>query len=177
MLYSIDRRSPQIAEGVWIADTARVIGSVQLLTGSSVWYGCTLRGDMDHIIVGENSNVQDGAVLHTDAGVKLRIGSGCTIGHQAMLHGCSIGDNTLIGIQSVILNRAVIGRNTAVGACSFVPEGKTFPDGVLLLGSPAKVARELQPQEIQMITLSAQHYVANARKFRESLKPIMGNGD
>jgi carbonic anhydrase/acetyltransferase-like protein (isoleucine patch superfamily) len=177
MLYSLDKRVPEIADGVWIADTARVIGSVRLLAGSSVWYGCTLRGDMDQITVGENSNVQDGAVLHTDAGVKLSIGRDCTVGHQAMLHGCSIGDNSLIGIQSVILNRAVIGKNTVVGACSFVAEGKSFPDGVLLLGSPAKVVRELLPQEIQMITLSAQHYVRNAKRFKESLRVVQGNGD
>jgi carbonic anhydrase/acetyltransferase-like protein (isoleucine patch superfamily) len=174
MLYSIDKRSPEVAEGVWVADNASVIGSVRLLAGSSVWFGCTLRGDMDELIVGGNSNVQDGSVLHTDAGVKLTIGRDCTIGHQAMLHGCTVGDNTLIGIQSVILNRAVIGKNTVVGACSFVPEGKTFPDGVLLLGSPAKVARELKPQEIQMIALSAQHYVQNAKRFRTSLKVIEG---
>ena len=163
---------PTVADGVWIADTARVIGSVRLLAGSSVWYGCTLRGDNDEIIVGEGSNVQENTVLHTDPGLKLRIGRDCTIGHQVMLHGCTIGDNVLVGIQSVILNRAVIGRNTMVGAGSLVPEGKVFPEGVLLLGSPAKVVRELLPQEIQLITLSAQHYVANAKRFRDSLRRI-----
>jgi carbonic anhydrase/acetyltransferase-like protein (isoleucine patch superfamily) len=175
VLYSLDKRSPEVADDVWIADTACVIGSVKLSAGSSVWYGCTLRGDNDEIIVGEGSNVQENSVLHTDPGLKLRIGRDCTIGHQVMLHGCTVGDNVLVGIQSVILNRAVIGRNTMVGAGSLVPEGKTFPDGVLLLGSPAKVVRELKPQEIQMITLSAQHYVQNAKRFRESLKRIEPN--
>lgn len=172
MLYALDQRIPEVADDVFIADTARVIGSVRLQPGSSVWYGCMLRGDMDWITVGDNANVQDGAVLHTDAGVKLVVGRGCTIGHQAMLHGCTIGENTLVGIQSVILNGAVIGRDTVVGAGSVVPEGKTFPDGVLLLGSPAKVVRELTPPQIQMITLSAQHYVKNARQFRTSLRVI-----
>ena len=172
MLYTLEDRVPQLAADAWVADSASVIGSVQLAGGSSVWFNCVLRGDNDDISVGENSNVQDGSVLHTDPGIKLVIGSGCTIGHQVMLHGCSIGDNSLVGIQSVILNRAVIGKNSMVGAGSLVPEGKQFPDGVLLLGSPAKVVRELSAPEIQMLQHISQLYVNNARRYRDKLRPV-----
>ena len=171
MRFSLGARVPEVAEDVWIAPTASVIGSVQLRPGASVWFGCVLRGDVDDIMIGEGTNVQDGAVLHTDVGIKLTVGRDCTIGHQVMLHGCTIGDNSLIGIQSVILNRAVIGRNSLVGAGSLVPEGKVFPDGVLLMGRPAKVVRELSPAEQQIITLSAQHYVRNAARFKAELTP------
>jgi carbonic anhydrase/acetyltransferase-like protein (isoleucine patch superfamily) len=172
MIYTLKDRIPQIDPAAWVADGASVIGSVHLAAGSSVWFGCVLRGDNDDISVGENSNVQDGSVLHTDPGVKLTIGKGCTIGHQVMLHGCSIGDNTLVGIQSVVLNRAVIGKNCLVGAGSLVAEGKQFPDGVLLLGSPAKVVRELSPAEIQMLQMVSQIYVKNAQRYREQLRPL-----
>lgn len=172
MLYAIEDKSPQLKGHNWVADNAAVIGDVTLHEGASVWFGCTVRGDNDPIQIGENSNVQDGSVLHTDVGVPLVIGANVTIGHQVMLHGCTIGENTLIGIQSVILNRAKIGRNSIVGACTLVPEGKSFPDGVLLLGSPAKVVRELSPQEIAFITLSAKHYVQNAQRFAGKLKPV-----
>ncbi|MDB5987265.1 MAG: gamma carbonic anhydrase family protein [Nevskia sp.] len=174
MIYTLGKRSPQLADDAWIAPNASVIGSVHLAARSSVWFNSVLRGDTDDIYLGEGSNVQDGAVLHTDAGFKLRIGADCTVGHQVMLHGCVIGDNTLIGIQSVILNGAVIGRNSLVGAGSLVPEGKTFPDGVLLVGRPAVVKRELSPQEIQIVTAAAQHYVENARRYREHLQPLTG---
>jgi carbonic anhydrase/acetyltransferase-like protein (isoleucine patch superfamily) len=172
MLYALEDRIPQVAADAWVADNASVIGSVQLAGGSSVWFNCVLRGDNDDLIVGENSNVQDGSVLHTDPGIKLRIGRGCTIGHQVMLHGCTIGDNSLVGIQSVVLNRAVIGSNSMVGAGSLVPEGKQFPDGVLLLGSPAKVVRELTAPEIQMLQHVSQLYVKNALRFREQLRAL-----
>jgi len=170
MLYALDDRIPRIAADAWVADNASVIGSVQLAAGSSVWFNCVLRGDNDDLIVGENSNVQDGSVLHTDPGLKLIIGRGCTIGHQVMLHGCSIGDNSLVGIQSVVLNRAVIGKNSMVGAGSLVPEGKQFPDGVLLMGSPAKVVRELTAPEIQMLQYVSQLYVKNAQRYRGKLR-------
>ena len=172
MLYTLGKRRPELADDVWIAPNASIIGSVHLAACSSVWFNCVLRGDTDELYIGEGSNVQDSSVLHTDAGIKLRIGVDCTIGHQVMLHGCTIGDNSLIGIQSVILNGAVIGKNSMVGAGSVVPEGKVFPDGVLLLGSPAVVKRELTPQQIQMMTASARHYVENARRFREQLQPL-----
>ena len=172
MIYTLDNRTPQIDPAAWVADSATVIGSVQLAPGSSVWFGCVLRGDNDDLIVGENSNVQDNSVLHTDPGIKLIVGKGCTIGHQVVLHGCSIGDNTLIGIQSVVLNRAVIGSNCMVGAGSLIPEGKQFPDGVLLMGSPAKVVRELTPPEIQMLQQVSQVYVKNAQLYRDSLRLV-----
>ena len=172
MLYALEDRIPQIAADAWVADNASVIGSVQLAAGSSVWFNCVLRGDNDDLIVGENSNVQDGSVLHTDPGLKLLIGRGCTIGHQVMLHGCTIGDNSLVGIQSVVLNRAVIGKNSMVGAGSLVPEGKQFPDGVLLMGSPAKVVRELTAPEIQMLQYVSQLYVKNAQRYRGKLRPL-----
>lgn len=175
MIYTLDKRIPQIDPAAWVADNATIIGSVQLAARSSVWFGCVLRGDNDDILVGEDSNVQDGSVLHTDPGIKLSIGRGCTIGHQVMLHGCSIGDHSLVGIQSVVLNRAVIGRNSMVGAGSLVPEGKQFPDGVLLLGSPAKVVRELSPAEIQMLQAVSQLYVRNAQRYREQLRPLAGS--
>lgn len=172
MIYTLKDRTPQIDPAAWVADGASVIGSVRLEAGSSVWFGCVLRGDNDDIVVGENSNVQDGSVLHTDPGIKLTIGRGCTIGHQVMLHGCTIGDNTLIGIQSVVLNRAVIGRNCLVAAGSLVTEGKQFPDGVMLMGSPAKVVRELSPAEIQMLGQLSKIYVQNAQRYREQLRPL-----
>ena len=172
MLYSLGQRAPQIKDGAWVADNAALIGAVMLEANASVWFNCTLRGDNDDLIVGENSNVQDGSVLHTDPGLKLRIGRDCTIGHLVMLHGCEIGDNTLIGIKSVVLNRARIGKNCIVGANSLVTEGKSFPDNSMILGAPAKVVRELTPQEVQVITLMAAHYVDNARRYKSELKAL-----
>jgi carbonic anhydrase/acetyltransferase-like protein (isoleucine patch superfamily) len=172
MIHTLGNRQPEIAADAWIADNASVIGSVYLAARSSVWFNSVLRGDNHHIYLGEGSNVQDASVLHTDAGIDLRIGNDCTVGHQVTLHGCTIGDNSLIGIHSVILNGAVIGRNCLVGAGGLITEGKTFPDGVLIVGSPAVIKRELKPQEIQRITLSALSYVENARRFREQLKAL-----
>ncbi len=169
MLYALESLAPRLLGNNWIAANAAVIGNVTLGTGASVWFNCTLRGDNDPIVIGENSNIQDGSVLHTDIGVPLTIGRDVTVGHQVMLHGCSIDDNTLIGIQSVILNRAKIGRNCIVGAGTLIPEGKSYPDGVLILGSPGVIKRELSPQEIAFITLSAQHYVQNARRYATQL--------
>lgn len=173
MLYALDEYRPQLIGGDhYIADSAAVIGRVVMHAGSSVWFGATLRGDTEPITLGENSNVQDGSVLHTDVGVPLTIGRDCTIGHQVMLHGCTIGDNCVIGIQSVVLNRAVIGRNSIVGAGTVIPEGKVFPEGVLILGSPGKVVRELTPQQIAFIALSARHYVQNGQRFAKGLRPL-----
>ena len=172
MIYTLDTRVPTLAPDSWVADNAALIGSVTLESKANVWFNCVLRGDNDDLIVGENSNVQDGSVLHTDPGIKLRIGRDCTIGHLVMLHGCEIGDNTLVGIKSVILNRAKIGKNSIVGANSLVTEGKQFPDNVMLMGAPAKVVRELTPQEIQMIKFTSQLYVKNAQRYREKLKPL-----
>jgi carbonic anhydrase/acetyltransferase-like protein (isoleucine patch superfamily) len=172
MRYQLEDKAPQLLGDNWIADNAAVIGNVTLEKGASVWFGCTVRGDNDPITIGENSNVQDGSVLHTDVGVPLTIGRDVTVGHQVMLHGCTIGDNTLIGIQSVILNRARIGKNSIVGAGTLIPEGKQYPDGVLILGSPGVVKRALSAQEIAFITLSAQHYVQNAKRYARQLKPL-----
>ena len=172
MIYALGDRRPQFKGDYFIADNAAVMGSVILENDASVWFSCVLRGDCDDLIVGEGSNVQDGAVLHTDPGIKLKIGRDCIIGHLAMLHGCEIGDNTLIGIKSAILNRAVIGKNCIVGANALITEGKTFPDGSLIVGSPAKVVRQLTPGEIQFITQNAQYYVQNFKRFKKELKPL-----
>ncbi|PTU32075.1 gamma carbonic anhydrase family protein [Stenotrophobium rhamnosiphilum] len=172
MLYSLGPREPLIKEGAWVADNAALIGSVILEKNANVWFNCTLRGDNDDLIVGENSNVQDGSVLHTDPGLKLRIGRDCTIGHLVMLHGCDIGDNTLIGIKSVVLNRARIGKNCIVGANSLVTEGKVFPDNSMIMGAPAKVTRELTPQEVQVIKMMSMNYVQNALRYQTQLKAL-----
>lgn len=173
MMYELGGRRPQLkGDSHFIADNAIVIGSVILGNDASIWYNCVLRGDNDDLIVGAGSNVQDGSVLHTDPGLKLVIGRDCTIGHLVMLHGCDIGDNCVVGIGSIILNRARIGKNSIVGANSLVTEGKSFPDNSMIMGSPAKVVRELTPQEIQFNTLNAQHYVQNFKRFKNDLKKI-----
>ena len=172
MLYTLGERRPQFRGEHWVADNAVLIGSVVLGEQASVWFNCVLRGDNDELIVGDRTNVQDGSVLHTDPGIKLKIGNDCTIGHLVMLHGCEIGDNTLIGIKSVILNRARIGNNSIVGANSLVTEGKVFPDNSLIMGAPAKVVREVSPQEAQFLKLQAQHYVQNAQRYRTQLQPF-----
>ncbi len=170
MIGELDGRTPVFeGDGHFVARSADVIGSVRLRSHSSVWFNAVLRGDNDWITIGERSNVQDGSVLHTDPGYELVVGSGVTVGHKVMLHGCRIGDNSLIGINSVILNGADIGANTVVGAGALVTEGKTFPDGCLLLGSPAKVARELSDEEIAKIGLSAAVYVKNAARYAAQL--------
>ncbi len=173
MLYQLGSRQPELrGTGHFIAPNATVIGNVLLEANSSVWFNVVIRGDSDLITVGEGSNVQDGAVLHTDPGIKLTIGRDVTVGHLAMLHGCTIGDNSLIGIKAVVLNRVKIGRNCLIGANSLIPEGKEIPDGSLVVGSPGKVVRQLTPEEIQAITVSARHYVENARRFQSDLSVL-----
>ena len=172
MLYELADRKPQIADDAWVAENATVIGSVVLEAESSVWFNVVIRGDNDLMTVGARSNIQDGSVLHTDGGIRLTIGEGVTVGHQAMLHGCSIGDNSLIGIQAVVLNRAKIGKNCLIGAGALIPEGKDIPDNSLVMGTPGKVVRELSAPEIQMLQFSAAHYVENARRYREQLRAI-----
>jgi carbonic anhydrase/acetyltransferase-like protein (isoleucine patch superfamily) len=164
--------APRIAETAWVAGNASVIGRVELAADASVWYGCVLRGDNDWIRIGRGSNIQDNSVLHTDTGVPLTVGEDVTVGHQVMLHGCTIGDGSLVGIQTVILNGAKIGKHCIVGAGSLVTEGKAFPDGTLIMGSPAKVVRELTAEQIERLAWSARHYVANARRHREQLVPL-----
>jgi carbonic anhydrase/acetyltransferase-like protein (isoleucine patch superfamily) len=171
-LYELDGIKPQTAAGVWIADSAQVMGDVVLGENANIWFGAVLRGDTDTITVGKNSNVQDGSVLHADENVPLTIGDNVTVGHQVMLHGCTIGDGSLIGIQSVILNKARIGKGCIVGAGSVVTEGKEFPDYSLIVGSPAKVVRQLDEATAQKLLMSAQHYVKNAQRFAKGLKQI-----
>lgn len=171
-IYELDGERPQCDPESWVAETAAVMGRVVLKKGASVWFGATLRGDNDPITIGENSNVQDGSVLHTDVGQPLEIGRDCTIGHMVMLHGCTIGENTLIGIGSIILNGAKIGRNCLIGANSLITEGKVIPDGAMVMGAPGKVVRELSPEQIQMITGSAHHYAENWKRYARGLKKI-----
>lgn len=166
MIYSLEDRVPVLeGKGQFIADNATIVGSVRLKADASVWFGAVLRGDNDWIVVGASSNVQDSSVLHADPGIPLDIGDFVTVGHKVMLHGCTIGGNSLIGIGSIILNHASIGNNSIVGAHSLVTEGKEFPDGVLIIGSPAKVVRDLNADEIQFNTWSARHYVENGHRF------------
>ena len=171
-IYEIDGIVPTIAPSAWVADSARVIGNVELAPDSSVWFGTVIRGDNDRIRVGRGSNVQDGSVLHTDKGFPLSLGEDVSVGHQVMLHGCSIGDGSLIGIQTVILNGAKIGRNCLVGAGSLVTEGKEFPDGSMIMGSPAKLVRQLTPEQIAGIKAIALHYVENALRYRSGLHKL-----
>ena len=170
-IYQLPRRLPRIADSAWVAPSADLIGEVVLEDEASVWFGVVIRADNEPIRIGARSNVQENTVMHVDTGCPLTIGQGVTIGHQAMLHGCTVGDNSLIGIQAVILNRAVIGRNCLVGAGSLVTEGKTFPDGSLILGSPAKVVRALTPEEIANLQQSAESYRLRAREYHENLVP------
>ncbi len=171
-LYALDERTPQVAETAWVADSAQVVGGVVLGPDSSVWPGVVIRGDSGPISVGEGSNIQDNSVLHTDEGVPLTIGKHVTVGHQVMLHGCTVGDESLIGIGAIVLNNARIGRNCLVGAGALVTEGKEFPDGSMIVGSPARVVRQLTPEQIEGLRRSAQHYMANARRYRAGLKKI-----
>ena len=161
-VYELEGRVPQLGKGAWVADNAEVIGQVTLGENASVWYGCVVRGDTEQITIGKNSNIQDLSVLHADFGVPLTIGDNVTVGHQVMLHGCTIGDGSLIGIQAVVLNNARIGRNSIVGAGSVVTEGKEFPDNSLIVGSPAKAIRTLDAEQIARFQAIPQHYVDNA---------------
>jgi carbonic anhydrase/acetyltransferase-like protein (isoleucine patch superfamily) len=171
-LYELDDKQPQLAEGAWVAGNATVIGDVTLGADASVWFGTVIRGDSDRITVGRRSNVQDGSVLHADPGFPLTLGENVSVGHQVMLHGCTVGDGSLIGIQSVILNGAKIGRNCLVGAGSLVTEGKEFPDGSMILGSPAKVVRPLSAEQIEGLQRIADGYVEKARHYRSGLKEL-----
>ena len=171
-IYQLGDHVPRMAAGAWVAESADVIGHVQLDEGASIWFGAVLRGDNEPLIVGRGSNIQDGSVLHSDPGSPLTVGVDVTVGHQVMLHGCSIGDGSLIGIQSVILNGARIGRHCLVGAGSLVTEGKVFEDGSVIMGTPAKVVRRLTPEQIAGLKHTAEHYVENARRFAAMLKRI-----
>ncbi|MEM8591990.1 MAG: gamma carbonic anhydrase family protein [Pseudomonadota bacterium] len=174
MIYTLDGLAPRLPEDgdFWIAPDANVIGNVILATATSIWFGATLRGDNEPITVGQGTNIQENSVLHTDMGFPLTIGENCTIGHKAMLHGCTIGDNSLIGMGATVLNGAKIGKNCLIGACALVTEGKEIPDGSLVMGSPGKVIRQLDEAAIKGLTLSAMGYQANMRRFRDGLGKI-----
>jgi len=173
-IYSIDGHAPTLAPDAYVVDNASVIGRVTLEAGASVWFNAVLRGDGDEIVVGAGSNVQDGAVLHVDPGFPLTIGERVSVGHQAMLHGCTIGAGSLIAIKAVVLNGAVIGEQCLVGAGAVVTEGKTFPPRSLLLGAPAKVVRELNDKDLQMLAHAADSYVRRAALYRQSLARVDG---
>ncbi len=173
MKYALGNRTPVlVGERHFIADGARIIGQVRLQTHSSIWFNAVLRGDNEWIEIGERSNVQDGSVLHTDPGFPLTVGKHVTVGHKVMLHGCTIGDNSLIGIGSTILNGAVIAENCMVGANALITENKSFAEGSLIIGAPARVARELSDEEIHSIGAAAEHYVENAARYRDNLHAI-----
>jgi len=171
-LYQLDDISPRLADTAWVADSAQVMGNVELAADTSVWFGAVLRGDTEVIRVGRGSNIQDNAVVHADIGFPVLIGENVTVGHHVMLHGCSIGDGSLIGIQAIVLNGAKIGKHCLVGAGALVTEDKEFPDGSMIIGSPAKVVRQLTPEQMAGLDRSAEHYVENARRFRSGLKKI-----
>ncbi len=168
-LYALDELKPATDTSAWVAPDANVIGNVQLAADTSVWFGATLRGDNESIEVGTGSNVQENCVFHTDIGFPLVIGRNCTIGHKVMLHGCVIGENSLIGMGATILNGARIGRNCLIGAGTLITENKVIPDGSLVMGVPGKVVRTLDDEAIKAIELSALHYQENARRFRDGL--------
>jgi carbonic anhydrase/acetyltransferase-like protein (isoleucine patch superfamily) len=171
VLLQLEDRRVRAEGDCWIAETAVVLGSVLLKRDASVWFNAVIRGDNELITVGEGSNIQDGSVLHTDPGCPIVIGRNVTVGHKVMLHGCEIGDNSLIGINAVVLNRVKIGRNCLIGANALITEGKEIPDNSMVLGAPGKVVRELSAEEIEGLRLSAAHYVENARRFRRGLAP------
>ncbi len=155
-----------------MADSAQVMGRVALAEDSSVWFGTVIRGDTESISIGKGSNIQDLSVLHADVGMPLVVGENVTVGHQVMLHGCTVGDGSLIGIGAVVLNGAKIGKHCLVGAGALVTEGKEFPDGSMIIGSPAKVVRQLTPEQIDGLRASAQHYVDNARRYRAGFHKV-----
>ncbi len=173
-LYEIDGIQPEFEDQStnWIAPDAAIIGNVRLARDVGIWFGCVLRGDNEPITIGEGSNIQEHVVMHTDPGSPLTIGRGCTVGHKAMLHGCTIGDNSLIGMGATVLNGATIGRNSLVGAGALVTEGKSFPDNSLIIGSPAKAVRTLDDNAVAGLKASAEHYVANGRRFTKGLRQL-----
>lgn len=171
-VYQLDQYVPEIADSAWVADSAEVIGRVSLGADVSVWFKAVLRGDSEQLLIGAGTNIQDGSVLHADHGFPLVLGEGVTVGHQCMLHGCTVGDYSLIGIGAVVLNGARIGKNCLVGAGALVTEGKQFPDGSLIVGSPAKVVRELTTEQIAGLQASAAHYIHNGRRYAQGLKKL-----
>ena len=176
MLYQLGDTKVQVEEGVWVAENAVVVGNVLLKENSSVWFNAVIRGDNDLITIGEGANIQDGSVLHSDPGSPLTVGANVTIGHKVMLHGCDIGEGSLIGINSVVLNNARIGKNCIIGANALITEGKEIPDNSLVMGSPGKVVKTMTDEQAKAVKFSAIHYVENAARFRDSMK-VQENGD
>ncbi|NBY72687.1 MAG: gamma carbonic anhydrase family protein [Betaproteobacteria bacterium] len=172
-IYQLDAHTPQLAESAWVADSAQVIGRVTLEADTSIWFGSILRGDSEHLHIGAGTNVQDGCVLHADAGIPLTLEANVSVGHKVMLHGCTVGEGSLIGIGAVVLNHARIGKNCLVGAGALVTEGKDFPDGSMILGSPAKVVKTLSAEQILGIRRISDHYIENAKRYRLGLKRIV----
>ena len=166
MIYDLEKNVPEINTDSWVAPNAIIIGKVKLEKNSSIWFNAVLRGDIEKIVIGENSNIQDGSVLHTDPGCPLTVGKGVTVGHMVMLHGCEISDDTLIGIGSTILNKAKIGKNCIIGANTLITENKVIPDNSLVLGSPGKVIRKVTDDEIKVICENAKHYVENSKRYK-----------
>ncbi len=169
-VYALDGIAPDIAEECWIAPDAVLIGKVRLLRGANIWFGAVLRGDNDWITIGPNSNVQDHSIIHADPGQPVMIGSGVTIGHRVIVHSASVGDGSLVGMGAILLNRATIGARSLVGAGALVTEDKSFEDGKMILGVPAKAVRDLSPEQNAGIEMSASIYVANARRYAQTLK-------
>jgi carbonic anhydrase/acetyltransferase-like protein (isoleucine patch superfamily) len=171
-IYELDGMNPTVADSAWVADSAEIIGDVVLGEEVGIWFGVVARGDTAAIRVGARTNIQDLSVLHADVGMPLTIGAGVTVGHKAMLHGCTVGDDSLIGIGAVVLNGAKIGKGCLVGAGALVTEGKEFADGSMIIGSPAKCVRSLTPEQLQGLRLSADHYVRNAQRYKTTLHKI-----
>ena len=171
-LYALGVKAPQIDEDTWVAPDANIIGDVVLEAGSSVWFGATLRGDNERITIGAGTNVQESTVMHTDMGYPLTVGANCTIGHKVMLHGCTIGDNSLVGMGAIVLNGARIGKNCLIGAGALITENKVIPDGSLVMGSPGKVVKTLDASAHAMLTASAMNYQDNMRRFRAKLRVL-----
>ena len=171
-IYQLNESKPSVHPSAWVADSAQVMGAVTLAENTSVWFGVVIRGDTSTISVGRGSNIQDNSVLHADEGMPLVIGEGVTVGHQVMLHGCTVGNNSLIGIGAVVLNGAKIGNNCLVGAGALVTEGKEFADGSMIIGSPAKAVRMLSPEQIEGLKMSAKHYINNASRYKTGLKKL-----
>lgn len=171
-LHGLDGINPDLADRCWVAPGATLIGRVHLEQDASVWFGAVLRGDQELIDIGARSNIQDNCVLHTDMGSPLSVGPDCTIGHMVMLHGCTVGRNSLVGIGAVVLNGAVIGENCLIGAKALIPERKVIPPGSLVMGAPGKVVRQLSPAEIERLTWAAEHYAANWKRYAASMTTI-----
>jgi carbonic anhydrase/acetyltransferase-like protein (isoleucine patch superfamily) len=171
-IYELDGVAPRLDASAWVADSAQVMGNVSLGADTSVWFGTVIRGDTESITIGRGSNIQDGSVMHADIGMPIVLGENVTVGHKVMLHGCTIGDETLIGIGAIVLNGARIGRNCLVGAGALVTEGKVFPDGSMIIGSPAKAVRALTAEQVESVRQSARHYVENARRFQDGLRKL-----